>query len=74
MNRFNIFNMLLQSVRELLVPDETAPGDQAVNRGLNLVFSISPRKSQMGVKKNKLHCDPVLQGELCLPEDVFCTV
>lgn len=42
--------MLLQSVRELLVPDETSPGDQAVNRALNLVFSISPPK--MGVKTN----------------------
>lgn len=43
--------MLLQSVRELLVPDETSTGDQAVNRELNLVFSISSPKIQMGVKK-----------------------
>lgn len=65
--------MLLQSARELLVPDETSPGDQAVNRGLNLVFSISPPKIQMGVKTNNTVplCYKVSSA---YQRNLFCTI
>lgn len=42
---------------------ETSPGDQAVNRGPNLLFCISQFKIQMGVK-NKVKLPVVLESEI----------